>query len=352
MTFCGHIVTFNEYMRVKDQHWAVPAAYMKLFLQNASAAGLDLAELLQDTGLEEETLFKTTQVVGFEALHIVLDRVTMQLGEGWHLELAERLTVPAHGALGFAVVTAPNVGAAVEVLTRYLGIRGPFLWPAGALEGEHFVIRFYESMNLGSVRRQLIELALLSAQGLIERSLGREIRGARLALALPRPVYSEALENSFHADVRYVARRHSLRLPAAWLHEHCALHDEAMHRYLLGRCQEELAETTGKLPAEAAVRQALLATPGHMPGLAEIARQQNLSPRTLIRRLKHGNTSYRAIRDGVRKTLAEDYLANSSLSVNRIAYRLGYQDPSNFGRAFRAWFGMAPGAYRKKARAR
>ena len=62
----------------------------------------------------------------------MLDRVTRQLGEGWHLELAERLTVPAHGALGFAVVTAPNVGAAIDVLTRYLGIRGPFLWPAGA----------------------------------------------------------------------------------------------------------------------------------------------------------------------------------------------------------------------------
>ena len=28
----------------------------------------------------------------------------------------------------------------------------------------------------------------------------------------------------------------------------------------------------------------------------------------------------------------------------------GYQDPSNFGRAFRGWFGMSPGNYRKKAR--
>jgi AraC-like DNA-binding protein len=70
----------------------------------------------------------------------------------------------------------------------------------------------------------------------------------------------------------------------------------------------------------------------------------------LIRRLKRGGTSYGTIRDGVRRTLATDYLANSSLSISRIAYRLGYQDPSNFGRAFRGWFGMSPGNYRKKAR--
>jgi len=167
---------------------------------------------------------------------------------------------------------------------------------------------------------------------------------------LPPPHYRDQLDSAFHANVSFSANRHSLRLPAAWLDEHCALHDEAMHRYLLGRCEEELHLKSGKLPAEIAVRQALLARPGYMPGLGEIASSQNLSPRTLIRRLKHGNTSYRSIRDGVRRTLAADYLANSELTIARIAYRLGYQDSSNFGRAFRAWFGMSPGQYRRDSR--
>jgi AraC-like DNA-binding protein len=123
-----------------------------------------------------------------------------------------------------------------------------------------------------------------------------------------------------------------------------------MHRYLLSRCEDDLRLSASGIPAEIAVRQALLAQPGYMPGLKELAAEQHLSPRTLIRRLKQGNTSFRKIRDGVRRTLAADYLANSDMTVNRIAYRLGYQDPSNFGRAFRGWFGMAPGQFRTQNR--
>ncbi|MBT8050752.1 MAG: AraC family transcriptional regulator [Gammaproteobacteria bacterium] len=339
-------------MHQKDQQFVLPAAYLKLFVQYAGATGLDLDPLLQGTGLSVKSLLKAERAIDFETVRRMLARVTRHLGEGWHLALGERFTVPAHGALGFAVVTAPDVRAAVRVLLRYFGIRGPFLWPSGAVEGEEYVIRFYESQTMGAERRLLIELALLSMQGLIERPLGHTLRGARLAFALPKPAYCPALERSFHAELVFDARRHSLRLPLSWLEQPCAMHDGAMHRYLLARCEEELRETAGGLPAELTVRQALLATPGHMPGLGEIAAGQNLSTRTLIRRLKRGGTSYGAIREGVRRTLATDYLANSGLSISRIAYRLGYQDPSNFGRAFRGWFGESPGSYRKNARAR
>ena len=72
--------------------------------------------------------------------------------------------------------------------------------------------------------------------------------------------------------------------------------------------------------------------------------------RTLIRRLKRGATSYKAILEDVRRTLAVDFLLHSEMSVASIAYRLAYHDPSNFGRAFRSWFGISPGQYRARAR--
>lgn len=337
-------------MNLIDQKWTLPAAYLKVFLQHAAKANLQLEPLLEGTKLQAEGLLESNRAIEFDDLQHVLDRVTRQLGAGWHLALAERFTVPAHGPLGFAVVTAPDIRAAIAVLTRYLGIRGPFLWPAGAIEGDEYVMRFYESMHMGTQRRLLVELALLSVQGLIERPLGRKMHGAQMTFALAPPSYRDTLKRAFHADVLFTARRHSLRFPAAWLDEPCVLHDEAMHRYLLGRCEEESRLISGILPAEIAVRQALLASPDRLPGLREIADGQNLSPRTLIRRLKRGNTSYRTICNEVRRSLAVDYLANSGLSVGRIAYRLGYQDPSNFGRAFRAWFGLAPGQYRKQSR--
>ena len=334
----------NQY----DHKWTLPSAYLKVFLQHAANAQLPLDAVLEGTGLQAEEFDGDGRPVGYTQLLGVLENVTRRLGEGWHLSLAERLSLPAHGPLGFAVVTAPDIRTAIAVLIRFLGIRGPFLWPAGAVENDRFVIRFFESMDMGAQRRLLIELALLSIQTLLARPLGHDLHEAQLAIALPPPTYRDALEKAFHARVTFDARRHSLKLPLGWLDRPCALHDEAMHRYLLGRCEDDLRLLAGGLPSEITVRQALLARPGYMPGLKQIAAEQNLSPRTLIRRLKSGGTSFRKIRDGVRRTLAADYLANSDITINRIAYRLGYQDPSNFGRAFRGWFGMAPGAFRTK----
>lgn len=325
----------------------MPAAYLKVFLQHATAENLPLGVVLEGTGLALDELLQSDQTVSLGETRQVLANVTRILGPGWHLSLGTRLTIPSHGPLGFAVVTAPALSASVDVLLRFFGIRGPFLWLAGTREEEQFVIRLYETTELGDQRQILIELAILSLQGLLERPLGRELSGARIGLGYAAPDYREQLQNAFHPALVFNARGHSLRFPAAWLEEPCALHDEAMHRYLLLRCEEDMRAALGVMPAEIAVRQALLAEAGKLPGLAEIAAGQHVSPRTLIRRLKRGGTSYRSILNDVRKTLAVDYLLHSEQSVNQIAYRLAYQDPSNFGRAFRNWFGVSPGGYRR-----
>ena len=266
---------------------------------------------------------------------------------GWALNTSRRWGDMARAAGAFAVVTAPDLKASIDVLLRFMGTRAPFLWSSGSVEAGEFVFQFFDAVDMGDQRQTLIELAALSLQGLVERPLGRDIEGATLSLAYGEPVYGDALAQAFHCDLVFGMDRHSLRLPLEWLTQPCALYDEAMHRYLLHRCEDELAAGAGGLPAEVAVRQALLARPGTIPGLDEVADGQHVSPRTLIRRLKREGTSFQAIRDDVRLTLSRDYLLNSDMTVSRIAWRLGYQDASNFSRAFRRWLGVSPRTFRQ-----
>jgi AraC-like DNA-binding protein len=334
-------------MHINDHIWRMPSTYLRVFLQHANTEQLPLEPVLEGTELEAGKLLERDHPVSFGDTQMVLQNVTRMLGPGWHLGLGERLNLASHGPLGFAMVTAANFQAAVDVLLRFIGIRGPFLWLAGAREGGRFVIRFFEATPMDSVRNTLIELALLSVQVLLERPLGRQLNGARIAFAYPAPGYLQSLESAFHAELAFDRRGHSMSFPAALLNEACMMHDPAMHRYLLSRCEDEMQRLQGSLPAEVTVRQALMARPGILPGLREIAASQHVSPRTMIRRLKQGNTSYQAILEDVRKKLAVDYLLYSNLNISRISYRLGYQDPSNFGRAFRGWFGQSPGHYRR-----
>ena len=85
-----------------------------------------------------------------------------------------------------------------------------------------------------------------------------------------------------------------------------------------------------------------------LPGLDEIADRLHLSPRSLHRRLAEEGSSFRAIKDALRRDLALDRLAKRRDSIARIAADLGYADTSAFYRACVDWTGLSPAAYRKQ----
>lgn len=85
-----------------------------------------------------------------------------------------------------------------------------------------------------------------------------------------------------------------------------------------------------------------------LPSLAQVARQLELTPQTLRRRLREeGQTGFRAIKDDLRRDVAVEYLARSEMALPEIAGLLGFSEASTFHRAFKHWTGMAPGAYRQ-----
>ncbi|MBT6584015.1 MAG: helix-turn-helix transcriptional regulator, partial [Gammaproteobacteria bacterium] len=60
-----------------------------------------------------------------------------------------------------------------------------------------------------------------------------------------------------------------------------------------------------------------------------------------------GTNLSRAISD-TRRELAEDYIPRADLTINEVAYMLGFSDCSNFARSFRRWTGKSPTEYRQQ----
>lgn len=82
--------------------------------------------------------------------------------------------------------------------------------------------------------------------------------------------------------------------------------------------------------------------------LDEIAKRLHLSPRTIHRRLEEEGSSFRAIKDALRRDMALSRLTKTRDSISQVAADLGYADNSAFYRAFVEWTGMAPVHYRRK----
>ena len=68
------------------------------------------------------------------------------------------------------------------------------------------------------------------------------------------------------------------------------------------------------------------------------------------RRLHEEGTSFREVKDLLRREIALARLERSDASVAEIAAELGYSEPSAFFRAFQGWTGLAPTAHRRRSR--
>jgi AraC-like DNA-binding protein len=109
------------------------------------------------------------------------------------------------------------------------------------------------------------------------------------------------------------------------------------------RLSELEAGTTAAERVRASLLELLPAGNGSMEG---VARDLAMSTRTLQRRLKGEGTTFQAILDSTRESLARHYLSESELSAGEISFLLGYEDPRSFYRAFRAWTGQTPNLVR------
>jgi AraC-like DNA-binding protein len=82
--------------------------------------------------------------------------------------------------------------------------------------------------------------------------------------------------------------------------------------------------------------------------LEVIAKELDVSSRTVYRKLKSENISYKNLMIEVKKQLAQAYLKETSFPINDISSRLGFSEASAFHRAFKRWFGTNPRQYRQK----
>jgi len=83
-------------------------------------------------------------------------------------------------------------------------------------------------------------------------------------------------------------------------------------------------------------------------GIDDVAEAIGIKKWKLQRSLNKDNTSVAKLRNEVRSMEASHLLGSAELSVSEIAARLGYTNPSNFSRSFRAKTGKSPFEFRKQ----
>jgi AraC-like DNA-binding protein len=88
---------------------------------------------------------------------------------------------------------------------------------------------------------------------------------------------------------------------------------------------------------------------GETPSLSRVARALHLSARTLQRQLAQEELSFESVLEAERAALARHHLAEGRLSLEELAFLLGYSEPRALARAFKRWTGTTPSAFRARS---
>lgn len=320
----------------------VPVLYLRTLMELMQELGDEPGAWLSNVGIDLRQLSQPT--VDWSTVRYVLVRAAIRQTHepALGLLLGRRLRMNTHGKLGFAVMNSASLREAIVLVERFLLVRTHLLTVRFIDSPDGPLLQFTPAVDLDLTELLILETVMLAVRNVLDY-LAPGVQAVRaVSFAVPSTSYHALAQELFACPVHYGATGNALHFNPHTLDTTLPTGDAQALEHATVMCQAELDKITEHKSLTARIQHSLLDTGGAALSLQACARMLHMTPRTLHRRLQDEGTSYRAIVDQVRHRLALQHLKNSAISLQEIAYRLGYTDQANFRRAFKRWEGVAP----------
>lgn len=213
-------------------------------------------------------------------------------------------------------------------------------------EGEECSIELEWQHTEGSVPEILVGMTLAHLLELGRRGTTKDLKAEYVEFTHPMGDV-QALEDYFGCRVRVGANRNRLTLCSRDLDIPFASYNEELQEILTPALDQVLDEEQHRCSITEMViwvmkRNLMMGC----PNIHTIAKELNMSDRSLQRRLTEEGTCFKHLLARVRHEQARMYLADLSLDIKEVAFLVGYEDQNSFYRAFRKWEGSTPSQWR------
>lgn len=273
-------------------------------------------------------------------------------GSAVALEMAHAVPDSFFGPLRWVLRQASDLRAALEAFARYRRVLSTDLH--AALVEEPPLVRFEVSHPMDAEDGGLAAEAglALAVRFIRERT---ESNGGLVGVDLAHgPSGSPGeYEAFFQVPVRFHQPRCALLFQQAGMDRPLPVGDPQQFLFIQSHLDATLQRLAGEEDQGALGRvrgaAAQLATQGEYSAQA-LAEETGMSLRSLQRLTQAEGTSVRELLEETREAHARQLLTDDRLSVDEVAFLLGYSAESAFRRAFHRWTGRSPAQWRRETR--
>lgn len=310
--------------------------------------GGDLRPIAAEVGIELSELQQPQKLLPIRKVHELVNRAAesvrrKDLGLVW----GARSEPSRLGPLFVALINAQTAREAIGFLSRYLHVN----FPLGAVELHSLPGRTREIIAVRSLLSrppsmiQFHERRLGSVHVILKLVCGDAYRPAEVWFTHKQNAPAGAYMRVFGVRPLFEMPENGIVMQRSMLDARRSAANAQVRDMALAYLKTQATPPGRSAKAEVANILRILMR-GANPTLSGTARALGMHPRTLQRRLRAEASTFEAIKDDVRRSLAEALMKDEDKSLVEIALMLHYANMSAFTRSCRRWFKGPPSRIR------
>jgi AraC-like DNA-binding protein len=265
------------------------------------------------------------------------------------LKIAEQMQPADFQGLGFAWLASDSLRDALGRLVRFSKLINNVARFGLEETGQTIELVGYDLEKLPDIPDSAVDGALAIFLRMCRITAGTSINPVRVDIQHARPACAAEFYRVFCAPIEFGAADNRLCFDRSVMEAHLPSANAELARINDQTVIDYLARFDRDNTAMRVRSRLIEQLPAGPPRQDSIARELNMSLRSMQRKLREEGTSFNELLDTTRRELAIHYVRETHRPLGEIAYLLGFSEPANFTRAFRRWTEVAPLEFRRKA---
>lgn len=319
----------------------------------AQRQGVDIRPECQRLGLDYSLFNSMVDRVSLGRFCALLEYCAEAMkDETFGLRFGLQYKAGSTGPFGYGLMAAPTLEHFLRFQTEHMQYSAQTSY--GRLEAEEgYLVYRWTFAPVILKRDQFVDLGITLVMRHLRALFGAKMGEIEVELERKPPTDPRPFRENIARHITFDCRINSLWVPVELLSLPNAHGDPKLFELMDLQCRQLRPELTEEADFREEMERFILSRMSEDEiTLASAASFFGVSERTLQRRLAELDTTLNELRDGMRRRLAEQLMAETALSATEVSYRLGYSAPSVFTRSFHRWFGTTPREYRSRSHAR